>query len=58
MKHLLKCIDCDVYTMKEKCPTCGKATALSKPAKFNPKDPYGGYRRTAKKELLAKKGIL
>jgi len=44
--------------MKEKCPGCGKATVLSKPAKFSPKDPYGGYRRKAKKDLLIKKGLL
>ncbi|MFC1704854.1 RNA-protein complex protein Nop10 [Nanoarchaeota archaeon] len=57
MKHILKCISCSIYTMKEKCPKCGKATVLSKPAKFNPKDPYGDYRRTAKKELLTKKRV-
>ncbi|MBW2980181.1 RNA-protein complex protein Nop10 [Candidatus Woesearchaeota archaeon] len=58
MKHILKCVDCKIYTMKEKCPSCGKATVLSKPAKFNPKDPYGDYRRKAKKDLLIKKGLL
>ena len=58
MKHLLKCADCKTYTMKDTCPECGKATSISKPAKFNPKDPYGDYRRKAKKELLTKEGLL
>ena len=58
MKHILKCVDCGIYTMKEKCPGCGKAAVLSKPAKFSPKDPYGDYRRKAKKDLLVKKGLL
>ena len=44
--------------MKDTCPECGKATSISKPAKFNPKDPYGDYRRKAKKELLTKEGLL
>ena len=58
MKHLLKCVDCDIYTMKIVCPKCGKATALSKPAKYSVKDAYEDYRRKAKKELLTKKGLL
>ncbi|MBW2983752.1 RNA-protein complex protein Nop10 [Candidatus Woesearchaeota archaeon] len=58
MRHILKCIDCKTYTMRKKCPSCDKGTVSSKPAKFSPKDPYGDYRRKAKKESLIKEGLL
>jgi len=57
MKHLLKCVKCGEYTMKEGCDCGGKAVNI-KPAKFNLEDPYGKYRREAKKGILKKEGLI
>jgi len=43
-----KCIKCNVYTLKDKCPKCGKKTTSPRPPKFSPEDKYGKYRRAAK----------
>ena len=51
MKHILKCPNCDKYTMKDVCD-CKTKTVQIKPAKFSPQDPYGEYRRKAKKEEM------
>jgi H/ACA ribonucleoprotein complex subunit 3 len=48
MKILKKCPECKKYTMREKCPSCGMQTQNPHPAKFNPKDKWGEYRRRAK----------
>lgn len=50
MKHILFCKNCNIYTMKEICSKCNTPTIQKKPAKFSPEDPYGKYRRKAKKE--------
>lgn len=47
---ILRCPDCRAYTMKAKCPQCGKATKNPVPAKFSPEDAYGEYRRRLKRE--------
>ncbi|MDO8642127.1 MAG: nucleolar RNA-binding Nop10p family protein [Candidatus Woesearchaeota archaeon] len=47
--HLLKCVSCQGYTMKETC--CASATVIPRPPKYSPEDKYGGYRRQAKEEL-------
>ena len=57
MRHILKCGKCGAYTMNESCKCGGKAAAV-KPPKYSPEDKYGGYRRTAKKQMLEKEGIL
>lgn len=57
MKHILKCTACGSYTLKETC-ACGSKTAVPKPAKFSPEDPYGNYRRQAKHEILKERGLL
>ena len=57
MKHLLNCVKCGGYTMKENCDCGGKAVNI-KPAKFNLEDPYGKYRREAKKGMLQKEGLI
>lgn len=44
--------------MRETCPKCGAPAVLSIPAKYSPEDPYGKYRREAKKDNLEKKGLL
>lgn len=36
---------CGTYTLKAACPSCGKTTRRSGPARFSPEDRYGEYRR-------------
>ncbi len=38
-----------VYTLGDTCPSCGGSTITSGPAPFNPRDPYGAYRRALKR---------
>ena len=38
-----------VYTLSPTCPECGADAVNSAPAPFNPEDPYGEYRRRAKR---------
>lgn len=38
-----------VYTLSETCPECGARAVNAAPAPFNPEDPYGEYRRRAKR---------
>ncbi len=56
--HILKCKECGTYTLKDKCPECGSSAVSQIPAKYSPEDPYGKYRREAKKEMLKEKGLL
>jgi H/ACA ribonucleoprotein complex subunit 3 len=39
------CRACSRYTLREKCPECGVATRTPHPARFDPADRYGKYRR-------------
>jgi len=57
MKHILKCESCGKYTMNEKC-SCGGKALNPKPAKFNPEDDYGDYRRKAKENKWKEEGLL
>jgi len=57
MRHILKCSRCGEYTMKEDCDCGGRAVSV-RPAKFSLEDPYGNYRRKAKKEILKKEGLI
>ena len=41
--------DRPVYTLGESCPECGAEAVNSAPAPFDPADPYGEYRRRAKR---------
>ena len=41
--------DRPVYTLDETCPACGAAAVNSAPARFNPGDPYGEYRRRVRR---------
>ena len=52
---LLQCAE-HGYTLKEKCPACGKPTATAGPAKYSPEDRYGKYRRQLKLMDRAKRG--
>jgi H/ACA ribonucleoprotein complex subunit 3 len=47
-----KCLACNIYTFKEKCPRCGAETISPHPPKFSPQDKYGPLRRIAKKMTL------
>lgn len=40
-----KCMGCANYTLRDKCPNCGKKAVSPNPAKFSPGDKYGKYRR-------------
>jgi H/ACA ribonucleoprotein complex subunit 3 len=41
--------DRPVYTLGEECPECGADAENTAPAPFNPEDPYGEYRRRARR---------
>ena len=56
--HILKCPDCGIYTLKDKCPKCGASPVPPIPAKYSPEDQYGRYRRETKKPQLVEKGLL
>lgn len=55
MKHIMKCPECNSYTMHEQ--HCNSKTMSTKPAKFSPDDKFAVYRRTAKKEILKEKDL-
>lgn len=51
MKHIMRCVVCNSYTMKQE--HCGKRTIQTKPAKYSPDDKWAEYRRMAKKENVS-----
>lgn len=55
IKDILKCIKCNIYTLKKNCPKCKTETITIKPAKFSPEDKMGHFRRLYKKEYILKK---
>ncbi|MBW2967068.1 RNA-protein complex protein Nop10 [Candidatus Woesearchaeota archaeon] len=55
--HILRCKECGKYTLKAKC-SCGGDALQPIPAKYSPEDPYGKYRREAKREQLKEAGLL
>ena len=57
MKHILRCQNCNEYTLKEKC-SCGGNAVTIRPAKFSPTDKYAEYRRKAKQEERKKQGMI
>ena len=57
MKHIFKCVKCNKYTMKEVCK-CGNKTLLAKPLKYSPDDRFIAYRRKAKTDEYARRGLL
>ena len=58
MEHILKCMGCGIYSLKSKCPNCGKDMLRPIPPKFSPDDKYGKYRRQVKSSDLKKEGLL
>ena len=57
MRHILKCANCNKYTMKETCD-CGNKTLIAKPLKYSPNDRFSAYRRKAKINEYAERGLL
>lgn len=51
MKKMRRCGVCRGYVLSES--HCGSRTVSAHPARFNPNDPYGEYRRRAR---LAQEG--
>lgn len=49
MTSILKCKECNIYTLEQKCPECGKKTVEVKPPKYSPEDKYAKYRREYKR---------
>ncbi|MBI2575809.1 nucleolar RNA-binding Nop10p family protein [Candidatus Woesearchaeota archaeon] len=58
MKHLLKCVPCNSYTLKEACAVCSATTVPAIPPRYSPDDKYGDYRRKAKEVNLRMDGLL
>ncbi|MBS3151623.1 nucleolar RNA-binding Nop10p family protein [Candidatus Woesearchaeota archaeon] len=48
-KEILKCFNCNVYTLKDLCPKCSNKTTSPKPAKFSLEDKTGVWRREYKR---------
>ena len=44
--------------MQDRCVKCKGAAKNPKPAKYSPDDPYGKYRREAKKDMFKEKGLI
>jgi H/ACA ribonucleoprotein complex subunit 3 len=53
-RHILKCVKCNNYTMKQICPKCGEKAVSVIPLKYSPDDRMAKYRRMAKEELIEK----
>ena len=47
---IMKCFECDRYTLKNECDVCGTSTTMTCPPRFSPEDRYGKYRRMLKNE--------
>ncbi|RBQ24017.1 Ribosome biogenesis protein Nop10 [Candidatus Methanobinarius endosymbioticus] len=45
-----KCNSCNIYTIKNSCPTCDGETNVVYPPKYSIEDKYGKYRRKLKEE--------
>ena len=46
--RLMKCKDCNIYTLEMNCPGCGHSTVVPEPARFSVDDRFGIYRRGLK----------
>ncbi|WP_094227302.1 RNA-protein complex protein Nop10 [Methanolobus psychrotolerans] len=49
-QNIFRCRNCGRYTLETVCQKCRLNTVRPQPARFSPKDPYGKYRRLARKE--------
>ena len=50
-RHINYCKNCDLFSMKSKCPKCNTEIHQTIPAKYSPEDKYAKYRRMAKENL-------
>jgi len=50
------CRPCDRYTLAAACPECGSTTRTPHPARYNPTDRYGKYRRRLLAQVAAAPG--
>jgi len=57
MNEIFKCSKCKTYTLNEIC-SCGSKTSPVRPAKFNPEDKYGKYRREVKLKERVSNGLV
>lgn len=57
MRHILKCAKCGKYSMKEACG-CGNRASAARPLKYSPDDKFSSYRRKAKLNDYAERGLL
>jgi len=51
MRHILKCVKCGSYGLRDECE-CGDKRVECRPPKYSPADKYGRYRREAKKQIV------
>ncbi len=58
MKKILTCKTCNIYTMKQECPTCSGKTVEARPPRFSLDDKYASYRREVKENELKEKGLI
>jgi H/ACA ribonucleoprotein complex subunit 3 len=49
-----KCNSCNVYTIKDVCPSCNGDLNVIYPPKYSIEDKYGKYRRKLKEEAFDK----
>jgi len=48
---MYKCKSCNIYTLKDACPSCGGEVNVIYPPKYSIEDRYGKYRRKLKESL-------
>lgn len=48
MFKLMKCTECNIYTLEEKCQKCGKPSVIARPPRYSKEDKYAAYRRKEK----------
>ncbi len=58
MRRILYCPKDNLFTLKEKCPTCDGTTVTTQPPKYSVDDKYADYRREAKKPARKEAGLL
>jgi len=57
MQHILKCQQCDEFTMNDTCK-CGGKAVTTRPPRYSPTEKLSKYRREAKRQELERKNLL
>ena len=57
MNEILKCKECNKYTISKQC-ICGGKAVSPQPPKYSPQDKYAKYRRKAKESERKAKGLI